>query len=119
MLTATVGGLLVAAVVYVATHRNLWWPTSVYFVRSRRGRLLYVGKSNNVRLRLAQHARDPRKRGWWPAVDMSKTRTVRFSNRVYASIAEVVAIVCLLPRHNIRWNWSRRYCKTLTSVPRR
>lgn len=95
--------------VWLLVHRNIWWPTRVYYLRSGTGRLLYVGKSNNLRLRLGQHACDPRKRAWWPDVDLRRTTSVRYSNRIVASVVEAVAIVVRRPAHNKEWNWLRRY----------
>jgi excinuclease UvrABC nuclease subunit len=100
--------LAAAAAVYVATHPNLLYPTRVYFLCSHSGRLLYVGKTNNLDARLQQHASDRRKRAWWHEVDLQRTRSVRFPNRPLASVAEVVGIVVLQPRHNIAWRGRRR-----------
>lgn len=55
----------------------------VYWLRDRKGRLLWVGSTGNLKARLNQHRGKSR---WWPSVDESQ-----IVHRVYPSLEEMRA----------------------------
>jgi predicted GIY-YIG superfamily endonuclease len=70
-------------------------PTAVYRLYDAAGRLLYVGVTDHLRVRLGQHAKD---KSWWPEV---ASRTIAwYGTRQEAEDAETKAIGEEKPIHN-------------------
>lgn len=74
------------------------FPTTVYRLYGRDGRLLYVGITANLRIRFAGHAKT---KPWWSNVDHSKTVLVWCSDRHEAEVREARAIKDENPLHNV------------------
>jgi excinuclease UvrABC nuclease subunit len=77
--------------------------TSLYRHFDSESRLLYVGISDNVKKRLAQHERAS---WWWPRVN--RITIEHFGTRAEAAAAEVVAIEMEKPAHNQRRRLNKR-----------
>lgn len=71
--------------------------TAVYRIFNAAGELLYVGSSNNPRIRCYQHASTKR---WWSEV-ASRTEEW-FETRLEAKSIEKAAIVAEKPRYNVQ-----------------
>lgn len=71
--------------------------TAVYRVFNLEGELLYIGSSNNPRIRCYQHASTKR---WWSEV-ASRTEEW-FDTRVEAELVEKVAVGVEKPRYNVQ-----------------
>lgn len=72
-------------------------PTALYRCYDLAGVLLYVGISDNLKARFAQHAAD---KPWWPEV--TRKTVAWHPSRAEAEAAETAAIRAEHPRHNIK-----------------
>lgn len=70
-------------------------PTAVYRLFDADGVLLYVGMTNDLSRRMADHARD---REWWPKVH--RKTAAWYPSRERAAVAELIAIEKEAPLHN-------------------
>jgi predicted GIY-YIG superfamily endonuclease len=73
-------------------------PTGLYRLYSAPGELLYIGITNDIRRRFANHARS---KSWWVYVDPSRTRVEWLPCRADAESAELQAIRAENPLHNV------------------
>lgn len=73
-------------------------PTVLYRLYDCNDVLLYIGITNNLNRRLAQHAED---KTWWPQVDRNRTRVSFYDTRDAAEAAELVAIRDEEPKYNL------------------
>lgn len=71
-------------------------PTAVYRLYDSGGTLLYVGITNSLPVRFAQHAAE---KSWWPQV--AQKTAVLYGSRTEAEKAELTAIRTESPVHNI------------------
>ena len=82
----------------------------VYFLKDRNGKIFYIGKANNLRLRLQSHARD----GKILEAKNYKLKTVRVewiktANEIESLIKEAQYIKHYMPRLNVRLRDDKKY----------
>ena len=75
-------------------------PHFLYFLWNAAGELLYVGETDNLARRFAEHQRDKRKISWWHEVARQTFQT--YDSRMLAKMAESDAIATMNPRYNER-----------------
>lgn len=85
--------------------RRSWWkwwePTALYRLRDQKKTRLYIGISNDVKRRFAQHADD---KFWWKDVCHRHTRVRWYWSRGAAERAEERAIKSERPLYNVIHN---------------
>src|SRR5438270_13906085 len=98
------------SLVHADRRRELPDEPGVYLFRSARGRVLYVGKANSIKKRVASHFTNPSTRGGRDLVDqIDQVEALVVGTDAEALLAEQNFIKQYKPRFNIRLRDDKSY----------